>query len=51
MSASSFKDGGLLSYGPSFLDEYRLAAGYVDRSLKGEKPADLPVQEPSGTNW
>jgi ABC-type uncharacterized transport system substrate-binding protein len=37
-------DGGLISYGPDTIDQYRLAAGYVDRILKGEKPAELPVQ-------
>jgi putative ABC transport system substrate-binding protein len=40
-------DGGLISYGPDPADQYRLAAGYVDRILMGEKPADLPVQAPT----
>jgi len=40
-------DGGLIAYGPDTVEPYRRAAGYVDRVLKGEKPADLPVQAPT----
>src|SRR5262249_8064566 len=40
-------DGGLISYGPDFVDQYRRAADYVDRILKGEKPAEMPVQAPT----
>jgi putative tryptophan/tyrosine transport system substrate-binding protein len=39
--------GGLISYGDARVEQFRLAAGYVDRILKGEKPADLPVQVPT----
>jgi putative ABC transport system substrate-binding protein len=39
--------GGLISYGPNFIDQYRRGADYVDRILKGEKPADLPVEAPT----
>ena len=40
------EDGGLLSYGDELTDNFRLAASYVDRILKGEKPSELPVQAP-----
>lgn len=41
------KDGGLISYGPDIVEQYRRAAGYIDRILRGEKPAELPVQSPT----
>jgi putative ABC transport system substrate-binding protein len=40
------RSGGLISYGPDLINQYRRVAGYVDRILRGEKPADLPVQAP-----
>ena len=46
-SANIVRDGGLVSYGPLFVEHYVMAAGYVDRILKGAKPADLPVEQPT----
>jgi putative ABC transport system substrate-binding protein len=46
-SRSSAELGGLISYGPYIVDEFRRAASYADRILKGQKPADLPVQAPT----
>ena len=45
-SSAYVRDGGLLSYGPSFPDMYRRAAGYVAKILGGRKPDDLPVEQP-----
>ncbi len=45
--SSIARDGGLISYGPVLLEHYAVAAGYVDKILKGAKPADLPVQQPT----
>jgi putative ABC transport system substrate-binding protein len=47
VSRFTARDGGLMSYGPNFVDQFRHAATYVDRILKGEKAADLPVQAPT----
>jgi putative ABC transport system substrate-binding protein len=46
-SGSFVTSGGLIYYGPDEIEQFRQAAGYVDRILKGEKPADLPVQAPT----
>ena len=46
-TANMARDGGLVSYGPLFVEHYVMAAGYVDKILKGAKPADLPVEQPT----
>jgi putative tryptophan/tyrosine transport system substrate-binding protein len=40
------QEGGLISYGPNYVDQYRRAAGYVDKILRGTKPSEIPVQQP-----
>ena len=45
MTRESAERGFLMTYGPSFTDAHRMAAGYVDRLLKGARPADLPVEQ------
>ncbi len=47
MPAVKIASGGLVSYGPNIIDQYRRAAEYVERILRGEKPADPPVQSPN----
>ena len=46
-AGAGMSGGGLISYGPDPIDEYRSAAAYLDRILRGEKPSDLPVQAPT----
>jgi putative tryptophan/tyrosine transport system substrate-binding protein len=45
-AAAYVRDGGLLSYGPSFFDMYRRAAGYVAKFIRGASPSELPVEQP-----